>query len=513
MKKSDSIIYGIMFLLTMGFLFLSGVQREVKIFKIRPLSGVVEAPEVEKFSFKNYYNATFQRSLEKNLELSFGFREPLIRVYNQYIWDFYSRKYSQQVLVGKENWLFPNWHLMAPEYSKELTNRLDKQALYLYQLSNVLKEYSTQLLVCFIPSKLDIYKEHVTDGITKKDNFNPIDYFCSKFDASGVNYINFTEMFYDMKAHAVFNPFTPGSAHWSNIASVYAMDSIFKTFELLSGIDMPKLKIGEPYIDKTRHPDSDLEQLFNLCRPLHRQTDYYVDVEVIKDSTTTQPMMITIGDSHFWTPSYNIPLKDVFSRCPYWYYASTIYFDKKYKNVEEADKVKEFIAADYILMLYSANQAYNINTDLLAWTLVSLCVDKEEVNRVVNRTIEGIKSNDEWKKNIEQKALDRNKTFEETVYSEARYFIRERLYEFFPQLNESGIPLSRSRELELIFNPQLATTEERIAGVIVSMQSSEEWMNSLKEKARTQGKTLENVMHEDAMWIIRRQDEKRQSNQ
>jgi len=515
MKKSGSIIYGIMFLLTMGFLFLSGVQREVKIFKIRPLSGVVEAPEVEKFSFKNYYNATFQRSLEKNLELSFGFREPLIRLYNQYVWDFYKIKYSQQVLVGKENWLFPNWHLMAPECSKELTDRFDKQALYLYQLSNLLKEYNTHLLVCFIPSKLDIYKEYVTDGIGRKDDFNPIDYFCNKFDDSGVNYINFTQMFYDFKDTAVFMPFTPMSAHWSNIASVYATDSILKRFESLSGINMPKLKTGNPYIGKTREPDNDLELLLNLHRPFFRQIDYYVDVEVIKDSTTTHPMMLTIGDSHFWTVSYNIPLRDIFSRFPYWYYANTIYFDGKQKNVAQVNKIKEFIDADFILMMYSSNQVYNIDMDLLAWTLVSMCVDKEEVDRVINATMEDIISDAGWRKNVEQKALNRNQTFEEAVYSDARYIVRERLYKYFPQLNESGIPLSRSKELELelIFNSQLATTDERIEEIIMRMQQSEEWMDDLKEKAKTQGRTLEEVMEGDARWMIKRQDEKNKSNE
>jgi hypothetical protein len=274
---------------------------------------------------------------------------------------------------------------------------------------------------------------------------------------------------------------------------------------------MPKLKIGDPYIDKTRHPDNDLEQLYNLCRPIHRQTDYYVDVEVIKDSTTTKPMMITIADSHFWTVSYNIPLKEVFSRCPYWYYASTIYFDKKYDNVAQADKVQEFINADYILMLYSANQAYNMSTDLLAWTLIELCVDKKEVDGVINDIIESIKSDSEWKSNIEKKALDDNQTFEEVAYANARYVIRQNPYKYFPQMNDpSGVPSCRSRELELLFNDQIVTVEDRITQIIRNMRDSEKWMNTLKEKAKTKGKPLEEVMRDDALWIIQQEEEKKE---
>jgi hypothetical protein len=376
MKKIDSKIFVVMFVLTMGFLFLSGLQRELRIVKLRKLNGAIEIPEIKKLNFKNYYNFSFQKSIEKSLEANFGFKEPLIRMYNQYIWDFYKRKKSWSVLVGKDNWLFPNWHTLAPEYSKELTDKFDKQAQYLYQLSNVLKEYNTQLLVCFIPSKLEVYKEYVTSDIGKNDDFNPINYFCNKFDSSGVNYINLTQMMFAFKDTAVFMPFTPTSAHWSNIATVYAADSIFKRFETLSGINMPKLKIGKPYISKTRGPDNDLEQMYNLCRPLAPQTDYYVDVELIADSTTIKPTMITIADSHFWTFYYNLKMGSIFSRCSYWYYANTIFYDNRYNNVKEVDLVPEFTNADFVLMMYSANQAYSIDMDILVRALELLLNQK-----------------------------------------------------------------------------------------------------------------------------------------
>ena len=512
MKKIDSKIFVVMFVLTMGFLFLSGLQRELRIVKLRRLNGAIEIPEIKKLNFKNYYNFSFQKSVEKNIEANFGFKEPLIRMYNQYVWDFYRKKHSRQVLVGKDNWLFPNWHKLAPKYSKELTDKFDQQAQYLFQLSNVLKEYNTQIIVCFIPSKLEIYKEYDTSDLKREDNFNPINYFCEKFESSGVNYINLTQMMYDFKDTAVFMPFTPTGAHWSNIATVYAADSIFKRFESLSGINMPKLKIGKPYIGKTREPDNDLEQMYNLCRPLHHQTDYYVDIELLKDSTTVKPTMITIADSHFWTFYYNLKMKEIFTRFPYWYYANTIYFDKPNQNVSQVDKMKEFVNADFILFLYSANQAYNIDTDILIWPLIELCINKEEVETKIAHIVETINSDTEWKSKTEKKALEGNKTFEETAYSEARYVIRQNPYKFFPQLNATGVPYTRSRELELILNPEIATTEERVLEILNSMRSSEEWMTALKEKAEIQGKTLDEVMHGDALWLIKKEDDNKKEN-
>jgi len=471
MKKSDSIIYTVMFLLTMCFLFLSGIQRGFKIVKIKPLNGAFEVPEIKKLNFQNYYDFSFQKSVEKNLEVSFGFKEPLIRLYNQYLWDFYKNNHSTENLIGKNNWIFPKWHLNVPKYSPELAEKFDQQALYLYQLSHILKEYNTQLLICFVPSKLEIYREYVNEELGDYGNFNAIDYFCNKFDASGVNYINFTKMLYAMKDTAVFSPYSQTGAHWSAIASVYAADSIFKRFELLSGINMPKLKIGTPYIDRTRGQDNDLELLLNLYRPISQQINYYVNVDVVEDSTTRYPKMITIGDSHFGNIVDNIPLDRLFFSHPYWYYANSIFFDKKHEYVEQVDIAEEFISSDYVLLLYNAYQTYNIHSDVLLQGMISLCFDDEEIDKGV---------------------------------------------EFFSQLDTTGIPTHRNKNNALIYDKFYnvdgahkiiaLSEEEKIAYIMRKMRNSEDWMTSLKKKAKNKNKTLEEVMREDAIWVIQQEE-------
>lgn len=525
MKKSNSTIYVIMFVLTMCFLFMSGMQREFRIFKIKPLNGVVDVPQREKLNFKNYYNFSFQKSVEKNLEVSFGFREPLIRLYNQYLWDFYDSYHSTEVLIGKDNWIFPKWHLNVPKYSSELTEKFDQQALYLYQLSNILKEYNTQLLVCFVPSKFEVYQEYVSKDI-KHGDFNPIDYFCGKFDESGVNYINLTPMLYKMKNTAAFPSFSQTGAHWSNIASVYAADSIFKKLEKLSGINMPKMKIGAPHTAKTKNPDNDLELLLNLYRPVKSLPNYYADVEIVEDSTTTYSKLLTIGDSHFLNIAYNIPLNKIFSDYPYWYYAKRIFYDNQYQHVEQVDVAEEFISSDYILLLYNYFQTYYLDSDIVLRGMISLCFDKEEIDNVVKNICNDIKSNPEWRESVEQKALKGGKSFDEMLHLDATYIICQNPYNYFPQLNTLDIPTKRSRYNATIYDRFYnsdstrkavvlseeekeknleAMREKRISEIMNDMRESEEWMNSLKKKAKSKGKTLEEVMREDAIWVIQQE--------
>ena len=483
---------------------------------MKPLGGAIEVPEIKKPNFKNYYDFSFQRSVEKNLELTFGFREPLIRVYNQYRWDFYKK--IPHALIGNNNWFFPNWHLDTPKYSQNLTDRFDREALYIYQLSNILKEYNTQLLICFVPSKIEIYREYITKDLGDYGSFNPIDYFCSKFDESGVNYINFTPMLYAIKDTATFKPYSQTGAHWSAISSVYAADSIFKRFSTLSNINMPELKIGKPYIDNARGQDNDLEVLYNLYRTIPNQINHYADVDIVVDSTTIYPKMITLGDSHFGNIVDNVPLNDIFSEHPYWYYANTIYFDKRHEYVSQLDIADELISADYFLLLYNAHQIYNMHINTLLKGMVSLCFDKEEIGNVVEKIGYNIKTDSTWVSKLEQKSIRESKSFDEVLYEEGTYLLYQNPHKYFPQLNTSDVPTDRNKDNAVIYNKYYAadgsrkatvfSEEERITQIMRKMRTSEEWMESLKKKAKTKNKTLEEVMREDAIWVI--QEEKKE---
>jgi len=510
--RKTKIIYTIMFVLTVLLLCLSALQSELKLFKVKPLSGVTNVPELKKFNFKNYYDLSFQKSLEKNIGANLGFKGPLIRMYNQYAYDLYDiRPNAGNVSQGKGNWLFPNWHLKAVPFSDELAARFNNNARYLSQLSNILKEYNTHVFVGFIPSKTEIYGEYLADHIKIDTSFNPINHYCGLFDEYGVDYINLTEMFKGAKGTAIFPPFSQTGTHWSNIMSVYSADTIFKILQDISGLNFPKLKISEPYADKTRDPDNDLESLYNLIRPFEQAQNYYVDVDIIEDSSTIHPKMIVIGDSHYWNCIYNLPLKKIFSENPYWYYSNTVYGSKKYKNVNQANVCEEFINSDCILVLYSSYQTYTFVQNLADF-LIAICINSEEIDANIEKTITSMKSNKEWTQKLIDKSTKNNVSLEETMRNEALYLIKKNLYNYFPQLDVEGTPTCRSTEFlktyDSIINKadylseENLSEEEQILLIMSNMRDNKDWMESLKQKAKSKNKPLEEVMRNNAKWII-----------
>ncbi|MDL2239949.1 hypothetical protein LJC73_07095, partial [Bacteroidales bacterium OttesenSCG-928-L14] len=493
MKKLNSILYASMFALTMCFLFMSAIQREFKIFEVKPLKGVLPETKVKEFNFKNYYDFSFQRNLEKKIERTFGFREPLIRLYNQYSWDFYKKNPSTMVLIGEDNWLYPNWHLKGVPITDELLMNFDMQARFTHQLTGILKEYNTELLVCFIPGKTDIYPEHMGKKIMIND-FNPMKYYYQKFEEYDINFIDLTDVFLSYKDTAIFQPFTQTGTHWSNITSVYSIDSILKTFERLSELHIPELEISKPYIDSIRTPDNDLELLLNLARSIEQPDNYYVDVNIIEDSSTYHPKMITIGDSHFWNVTYNIPLREMFSSYPYWYYGKTIYFDKTHRNISEVDLCNELFNTDYLLLLYSSYQTYNFGSGVLVNALLSICIDDNDLNAEIEKIIKKINSDTKWVENMTKKAAKNNITLEEAIYNDALYMIKSDPYKYFPSL-DVDIPTVRSKKFEFIMKYSNNNHDEEeevnpIKKIINEMRQSETWMNNLKEKAKKQNKTI-----------------------
>ena len=80
------ISYGlILFTLLMVFLFVPVIQEWGGVFPVKPLKGVFEPTPKPELTFDNYKSNIYQTQIEKYVSEHFGMREPIIRLYNQYM--------------------------------------------------------------------------------------------------------------------------------------------------------------------------------------------------------------------------------------------------------------------------------------------------------------------------------------------------------------------------------------------------------------------------------------------
>ena len=519
-----------MFCITMLFISTPMVVQQTKIVKFKALNGVFQKVSKPKLTYANYKNMSYQVNIEKYISQNFGFREPVLRCYNQLVWDLFDKTCTDRIYVGKDNWLYEPWYVDeyfgTLEYFDDtvaLRKEFDRQIGYIYQISEALKANETELIVMMVPGKPHIYPEYLQESDKNPDSvgIRANDYYTEKFSELGVNHINFTDWFLKTKEADSFMVFPKTGTHWSNMAAVYITDSLIKYIEATSGMNMHNLSIGNLHPGKIREPDNDLEKILNLVRPINRDLMQYADFSVAKDSLAYKPNLLVIGDSYFWNIANQIPLDNIFSRYPYWYYNNTIYFDPEHNNIKQVDLVEELIQSDVVLLLFSAYPMYYFSCGFSHVALTELYFSPDMIDSLVNDRIMSINSHPEQVEMIKGKAQKKNISLEQAIYDDAKYLIYNNPERTFKELADRKVPTTYSSKVYEYYNMYKnptskkyirkadkygevsePTMEDKIAKVIENMKSNPEWMNNLQEKANKTGKSLDEIMYRDAKWMV-----------
>ena len=507
----------ILFALTALLLFASMFQKTTHLWDFKKLNGVEIPAPMPDMTFHGYSDGSFQDSTEAYLKQNFGFRQPLIRFYNQYLWDFYKTSNGNRgiLTLGKDGWLYEPWsvedyyqihyHQHAPNID-QMTEQLAGEAKRVYQLQHILEPYGTHLFVCLVPSKDLLYPEHLPENQNTKYDDEPkmsARFFLKdEYTRLGVNVLDLGVYFQQMKDTADFTIFPKTGTHWSKYSSLFAADTLIRYMEHLGNINMPNLVIGPRTLQDAQEADTDLENLLNLIRPLPRPQYYYASVTSDKDTTAVKPKMIIIGDSFWWNIVYQVPVQEIFSEFPYWYYNSSIYYDPAYQSVSEINMVNELLSTDFIILFYSSTQLYKLNNGFTKKALLALCYDPEEIEAAYAKLEQNIRSDSAWLSRLKKASESQGKSLDEVVHNEAQWIIDTHPEYSFPALKDS-IPTKRSQWVEsCLTKDSLYIIEQELEKIIANIKGNEVQMEAMREKAQQQGKTLEQTIHDDARWIV-----------
>lgn len=515
MKKT---IQALLFFLIGMVLFASMFQKTMHLWDFQKLNGVEVPAPMPALTFKNYVDGSFQSGTETYLMQNFGFREPVLRLYNQYLWDFYKKTYvnSGTLVFGKDGWLYEPWvvedyyqilyHKFAPD-ADQMTQLLAKEAKRVYQLQHILEPYGIRLFVCLVPSKDMIYPDYLPENHNKyyedKAKMSARMFYKEEYPKMGINLLDLEEYFLQMKDTADFMLFPQTGTHWTKYGALFAADTIVRYMEHLDNINMKNLVILPRTLEDAQSVDMDLEGLLNLIRPLPKPQYYYAIATTDKDSTAVMPKLITIGDSFWWNIILQIPAQEIFSSCPYWYYNSTIFYDPANQSVNDVNLVNELLSSNFINLFYSTSQIYRLNNGFTKKALLALCYDPEEIDSINNAIARNIRSDSAWRAKVEERALSKGQAVEEAIHEEAQWLITNYPENYFTALNDS-IPTKRSKQVKAFFEMDSVTFVEReVEKIIKTIKNNETQMETMREKAQQQGKTLEQTIHDDAYWIVK----------
>lgn len=378
----------ILFTILMVFLFMPLLQGLFHLIPVKPLSGVTLETEKPAFSLASLRTGDFAQQEETYMSEHFGFREPIIRLYNQYLWSCYRKTYAHDVVAGKRGWLYtpesvrdyygtemPRWQHSA----EAAQQRFDREVRYLNRVRTLLKENDVELLAFIAPEKSYLYPEYLPERQRDTSTFNACDYFVERFQETGFPCIEMTRWFQQMKDTVSYPLIPQTGAHWV-FPAVYAADSLFRYMGDLKGVELPRLQTGALHESDNHGADNDLERLLNLTLPIRKRTGYSPTAEVRVESSprSVKPKVLFVGNSFMWGIANQVPMREVFDEVEFWYYFSTTYTGDPLEATGQVvgyNLLEKLLDFDYIVWFTTANQLNKGTMGFANAAILTLAVD------------------------------------------------------------------------------------------------------------------------------------------
>ena len=381
------ISYGlILFTLLMVFLFVPVIQEWGGVFPVKPLKGVFEPTPKPELTFDNYKSNIYQTQIEKYVSEHFGMREPIIRLYNQYVWSAYNKTYCHFIVPGKDGYLYyalavnEHYGLELPKHYKsneEAMKDADTELRQMNKLRHVLKDYGIEFVAFIAPDKPEVYPEYLPRRDADTNSIHLTDYFSRRMDEIGFPYINMTDWFVKMRDTASFPIFPKTDSHW-RYSAIYGYDSLFRFINALDGeAKFPNIHIGPPTAYESDKLEGDEETLNLIFRIRGDKTKYKSDITVETDTTQRKPKVLFIGDSFIWSLGEFMPAREIMADREIWFYNNTAYvgFDNKTVSVKEIDRLSHILNADYVVFYSAGHQWWEATYGFAKDALLQLCVN------------------------------------------------------------------------------------------------------------------------------------------
>ncbi len=424
--------------IVLGLLVSSIIQIIFQPFHPGKLEGVFDRKPMPEWALKTWFSGKYQDSLRFFAEDSSGFRNDMVRLYNQVDYSLFSISHTAGGIVGKDGSLITDKYVnsyLGMDYigRKKIENNLNE----LLALNRELEKRNIRFILIFAPGKARFRPENIPDFYLKSKRKNSNYQIYTELLASNYKEIHFIDFskYFDLLKDTIRYPLYPrGGIHWSNYATqAIVFDSLINYMRVISGRNLPEIKVDTlEFSDKLRIPDNDLAKSMNLIIPYRTEKMPYPVLSTSCPGDCWHPNVLGIADSYYWEFLYIKVINEVFKRNDFWFYNKekypySIYHGKEYDpEFLKQDLLKHdfvilltteinlphlFFFAENVLLMLDPN-----NTELLA--------KKKVYEARIRYYIGVIRSSKGWMDLVRQKAVKLNIPFEEMIKRDAEYMVQ-----------------------------------------------------------------------------------------
>lgn len=387
----------------MFLISLPAIETVTKIIPVDGLKGAFFRKEKPQFSYKDWFEGSFQPKYEEYLNDTIGLRNFFIRTRNQVDYTLFNTLHTYDIVIDKKGHLNAtthyDFHLGKPTLN---TTSIDSNCIKLQKIKTEFAKMNKQIIILLAPCKGWFGLNDAPYWYNKnKTGESYYERYLIKLKDYQIDFIDFNAH-YNLGSFS-YKPFTDYGIHWSKPAAFWAFDSISKFIEQKRNIDIPNIIFnGYDSTDTPAHPDADLADALNLFQsyPIKGKF-YYPKFSMESEINKTKPSPIFISDSFYWNTIYDGFLEKQYNFLSFWYYNKTAYIsgEANSKNVSDLNLSFEINKHDVFFILST-----EINLPELGWGFINNVYNNLEEIKALHAVKEKIKADSQWMQQIEEKA-------------------------------------------------------------------------------------------------------------
>jgi SGNH hydrolase-like domain, acetyltransferase AlgX len=473
-----------LFILFLVLLLLPFFQDIFQPFKEEKLNGFFilnEKPDLKKFTWRGWFEGSFQDHYSKGTEDHIGLRNSLFRLHNQYDFSLFGISHAQGFIKGKTGFLFEE------DYINEYTgkyfigkNTIERKFKKLKNIQELLKAQNIDLIPVIEPGKASYFPEFIPDHYNpEKRTLSNHDYFLELFKDLQIDYLDLNQYFLQLKKSTPYPLFPKYGMHWSIYGVALATDTLIKFIAKDHPGAIPSMQIGEIEIsDSLRYTDNDIGNMLNLIFPLPKVHAAYPQLHFENDPQKKKLSALVIADSYYLNIVNGIADK-IFGKQEYWYYNSKVYpaiiDNDNPVYIDKSDLKKKLSEFDVILLMTS-----EINMHCSYWNFIDEVFQAFHPEYKESHVYEKenlIRNQREWFRFMVSKARKQEVTLEEMIRIDAEY-------SFFNDYNSI----------------QDKNFEDTITHIAIDIKNNPEWLKTVNEKAKAMNIPLGEMIDRDARY-------------